>query len=344
MRLLGVLLVGAAEADVGPDRDHRWPVVRLGGVDGGVDRGEVIAILDALGVPAVCVVPRQHVLGERPGGRPIELDPVVVVQHDQPGQPQVPGQRARLRRDALLEVAVGADDVGPMIDDLVPVAVEFRGEPPLRDRHADGIGQPLAQRAGGRLDARGQSDLRVAGGDRAPLPERLEVVERDVVPGEVEERVQQHRGVARGQHEAVPVRPRGRARRMAEVACPERVGHRRGPHGRAGVPRVGLLDPVDGQRADGVDGEPVEAVRVDGHRSLRVRDGGFGPAWGAGRSGRRDGSGRGPQSYRVPRRGPAALSSADARPPRSATPSRPRQPARRTSTACRQRRPRHRAR
>ena len=31
---------------------------------------------------------------------------------------------------------------------------------------------------------------------RAPLAERLEVVERDVVAGQVEQRVQEHRGVA----------------------------------------------------------------------------------------------------------------------------------------------------
>ena len=34
-------------------------------------------------------------------------------------QAEVPGERARLRRDALLEVAVGADDVRAVVDELV---------------------------------------------------------------------------------------------------------------------------------------------------------------------------------------------------------------------------------
>ena len=42
---------------------------------------------------------------------------------------------------------------------------------------------------------------------RAPLPELLELVEREVVAGEVQHRVEEHRRVARGEHEAVAVRP-----------------------------------------------------------------------------------------------------------------------------------------
>ena len=64
------------------------------------------------------------------------------------------GQARRLGRDALLEVAVRADPVRPVVDDLVAGPVELGGEPALGDGHADGVGEALAERAGRRLDAR----------------------------------------------------------------------------------------------------------------------------------------------------------------------------------------------
>ena len=288
MRLLRVLLVRAAEADVGLDGDERGPVVRLGGLDGGVDRGDVVAVVHALGVPAVGVEARDDVLGERPGGGAVELDPVVVVEGDQLAELEVAGQRRGLGRDALLEVAVGADDVGAVVDDLVAGPVELAREAALRDGHAHAVDEALAERAGGGLDARRDAVLRVARGDRAPLAEALEVVEGDRVAGQVEHRVQQHARVAGGQDEAVPVRPGGVRGRVAEVLRPQGEGHRGHAHGRARVPGVGLLHAVDGQGADGVDGKPLELVRGQGHRCLRVRGTHWrdcGRRWGGGQRG-----------------------------------------------------------
>ena len=58
----------------------------------------VVAILDALGVPAVRVESLEYVL--RPGHRrrPIELNVVVVVDVGELAQPKVASQRGRLRR------------------------------------------------------------------------------------------------------------------------------------------------------------------------------------------------------------------------------------------------------
>ncbi len=271
MRLLRVVLVRAAEADVGADGDERRAVVGLGGVDRGRDRGEVVAVLDALGVPAVGVEPADDVLAERPGRRAVELDVVVVVQDDELAEPQVAGQRARLGRDALLHVAVGRDHVRPVVDDLVAGPVELEREPALGDRHPDRVAEPLAERAGRRLDAGRQAVLGVAGRDRAPLPERLEVVEAHAVAGQVEQRVQEHRRVAGGQDEPVAVGPGGVRRRVAKVARPQDVGHRGRAHRGARVSGVGLLDAVDGEGPDGVDRELVEAVGGEGHRCLRWR-------------------------------------------------------------------------
>ena len=110
-------------------------------------------------------------------GVALDRDVVVVVEADQLAEPEVARERRRLARDALLEVAVGADEVGVVVDDLVAVAVEARGEHALGQRHADRVGDALAERPGGHLDARGVPVLGVPGGGRAELAEALEVFE-----------------------------------------------------------------------------------------------------------------------------------------------------------------------
>ena len=245
----------------------------VGGLDRRGDRLDVVAVVDPLGVPAVGREAGQDVLAEGHRGRAVELDVVVVVEDRQLAQPEVAGERGGLGRDALLEVAVGADDVRPVVDDGVPGPVELAGEPALGDGHPDAVRDALAERAGGRLDARGQAVLGVARRPRAPLPEVPEVVERDLVAGQVEERVEEHRGVAGRQDEAVAVGPVGAGRGMAQEAGPQGVGHRRHAHRGAGMPGVRLLDAVDRERPDGVDGEPVEPVRGGGHGWSALRCG-----------------------------------------------------------------------
>ena len=77
------------------------------------------------------------------------------------------------------------------------------------------------------------------------------------VAGQVEQGVELGGGVAAGEDEAVPIRPVGPCRVGPEVAGPEGEGHGRLAHGRAGVAGLGLLDHVDRQEADRVDGGAV---------------------------------------------------------------------------------------
>ena len=168
----------------------------------------------------------------------------------------------------------------------MPVAIELRRQPPLGDGHPDRVGEALAERPGRRLDARRQAVLGMARGPRAPLPERLEVVEREVVAGQVEHRVQQHRGVPGAQDEAVAVRPVGVRRGVAEEARPERVGHRRRTHRRARMPRVRLLDAVDRQGPDGVDRQAVEVGADIGGHGWALRSGTDGVSMAPGRCAR----------------------------------------------------------
>ena len=164
-------------------------------------------------------------------------------------------ERRRFVADPFLEVAVAADDERAVVAELW---AEAGAEPALGDAHADGVGEALAQRAGGDVDARGVVDLGVAGRAALPLTERLQVVDRQPVAGEEEHGVLEDAGMAGGQHEAIPVRPVGIGGVVAHDARPQDMGQRRQGHGRARVTGVRLLRGVHRQPPNDVDAQLFE--------------------------------------------------------------------------------------
>ena len=198
------------------------------------------------------------------------------------------GQRNRLVADAFHQAAVAGDDVGVVVDDVV---AEPRVQQTLRQRHADGVGEALAERTGRRLDAGGVPVLGMAGRLGAELAEALQLIHFHArIAGEIEQRIEQHRAVAGRQHEAVAVRPVGiggvEAHRLAE----QHSGDIRHAHRHAGVAGLGRLHRIHGKGADGV-GHVVMGDRLRladrlarlGHRSIPEwpmwphRDACFGP-------------------------------------------------------------------
>ena len=229
-------------------------------VNARVSRVDLDVLAEVHDLPAVGLVALADVLGERLRGVALDRDVVVVVEDDQAAELQVAGERRGLGLDALLHVAVGGDHEGVVVDDVAEARVEHA----LGQRHADRRGDALAERAGRRLDADRVPLLRVARRLGLELAERLEVVHRDVVARQVQDRVQEHRGVPGAQHEAVavePVRVRGVVLHHLRV---ERVGHRRERHRRARMARVRLLDRVHRQGPDGVDGQLLETGLLGG--------------------------------------------------------------------------------
>ena len=231
----------------------------------------VVGVADARDVPAVADEARGDVLGERQARAALDRDVVVVVDPAEVREPEVAGQRGGLGRDALHHVAVAAERVDVVVEELVAGAVEVRGLPVAGDRHADGGRHALAERTGRRLDARRPAVLRVARAARVDLAEALDVVERDgqlaeplvgrvdgLHAGEVQQRVEQRRRVADREHEAIAARPDRVVRVEAQELLPQRVGDRRHRHRRAGVAGVRGLHGVHGQRADGGDRELVD--------------------------------------------------------------------------------------
>ncbi len=277
MRGGGVLLVGGAPADVAVD-DDQGRATRLGFevVEGGGDRLGVVGVDDVGDVPAVAGEPGRHVVVVGEVGFAVDRDVVVVVDPAEVVELQVAGDRGGLAGDPLHQAAVAGDRVDVEVEEVGPVA----GALPLRgDRHPDRGRDALSERPGGRLHPRGPAVLGVAGGARVELAEALDVGEADrrladhlVVGvdrphvGQVQQRVEQHRGVPGRKHEAIASRPDRVGGIEAQEALPERVGERRQRHRRPRMPRVRLLDRVDRKRPDRVDAELVDVARRVCHR------------------------------------------------------------------------------
>ncbi len=162
----------------------------------------------------------------------------------------MPGERDRLVADAFHEAAVAGEDVGVMIDDAIAQA---RVEQALGERHADRVGEALAQRARGRLDAGRMPILRMARGLGAELAEVRELLHRHArIARQMQDRVEQHRAMAGREYETVAVGPAGLGRIELEKAREQHGRHIGHAHGHAGMAGLGLLHRVHGQRADGV--------------------------------------------------------------------------------------------
>jgi hypothetical protein len=250
---LEAVLHGRAEAQVRAHEDQRGaPGVGHRLAQRAGDRLDVVAVGHLDRLPAVGFEARGLVLGERDLGAGRQRDRVVVVQAHQLAQLQVTGERRGLRRDALHQVAIADDGPGSMVDHRMAVAVVGAGQLRLGDGQSNRVGDALAQRSRGHLDAGRVAPLGVARRAAAPLSELLQVIDGQAVAGHVQQAVEQRRAVACRQHEAVAIGPLRVGGVVLEEARPQDVGHGRRVERQAGVAAVGLLHHVHGQKAQRV--------------------------------------------------------------------------------------------
>jgi hypothetical protein len=231
--------------------------VGLGSDDGAIDGVAVMAVNARNDLPAVGFEAFRRVVGEPALDMAVDRNAVVVVEDDQLAQSLRAGQRAHFVRNAFHQATVAGESVGVMVDDGMSVAVELRSEAAFRDRHAHRVCQTLTQRAGRGFHARCVAVFRVAGRLRMQLPECLEVVDRQVVAGQVQQRIQQHRTVSVRQHEAVAVGPVGIGRIVAQVTPPQHFRNLRHAHRCTGVTGIGFLHGIHRQCPDGT-GDRIE--------------------------------------------------------------------------------------
>jgi len=97
--------------------------------------------------------------------------------------------------------------VGPSIVIRLSSKTQAGAEILFGDGHPDGVGEPLAERAGRDLDAGGVARFGVSRRRRPPLAEVPQVVELESVAGQEQQRVLQDRRVPVGEDEPVAIGP-----------------------------------------------------------------------------------------------------------------------------------------
>gem|GEM_PF-1404837 len=249
MRCRRTLLVRCAVADDGLAGNDRRGIRILRRLD---CRGDGVGIVpvDPLGMPAVGVEPPHDVSRFRQRQRAVDRNVVVVEQDDQAVELEVAGKGRGFVADAFHQVAVARQHVGVMVDQVV---AEAGVEMALGERHADGRRQALAQRSGGRLDPGRVFVLRMARRLRADLTEIPDLVDRHgLVAEQMQQGVEEHRAVARRQHEPVAIWPIGRLGVELEKLREKHGCDIGGAHRHAGMAGLGRLYGVHSERADGI--------------------------------------------------------------------------------------------
>ena len=138
---------------------------------------------------SVCCVTRRDVFAEGFVGVAFDGDLVVVVDDDEFAELERAREGCGFGSDAFHHVAVGADGEGAVVDDFVSGPVVSVGEDLFGECETDGVAEALAEWTGGSFDAGSEAEFRVTGRLAFPLSEVFDLVEREVVAGEVEHRV-----------------------------------------------------------------------------------------------------------------------------------------------------------
>ena len=272
---LGAGLVRRAPADLrSADDQRRLAIARFGGLRGRFDCSGVMPVDRSDHAPAVGAEARRRVVAEPALDFTVDRDAVVVVVADQLVEPEHAGQRGDFMADAFHQTAVAEEDPGAVIDELEALAIEARGEQLLGECHADRIGDALAERAGRGFHTRRDAVLRMAGRLRVQLAKALELVERQVIAAQVQQRVVQHRAMAVRHDEAVAIGPLRVGRTVAQMIAPEHFGNIGHAHRHAGMAGLRRFHGVDREEADGV-GEATAGVGSQGFAhvgSMEYRD------------------------------------------------------------------------
>jgi len=241
-----------------------------------VDGVDIVPVDRRDDVPAIRRKAPRRVVGEPAFGLAVDRDPVVVVERDEPRESQRSGERRGFVRDALHQAAVAHEHVRAVIDDGLTRTIERLRQQPLGKRHPDRVGESLPEWAGRGLDAGCDAGLRMSRRFGMELAEALELLHRQIVAGEMQQRVLQHRAMSVRQHEAIAIDPMRIARVVTQVARPERHGDLGHPHRHARVSGLRGFDCVHRECADCVCKLAVGRFRARRHGSGSDRSVGHG--------------------------------------------------------------------
>src|SRR5215469_923181 len=234
------------------------------------DATNVVRIADSQDIPSIRDETCLNVFGKGDARVALDRDVIVVVNPTQIVETEMSRQRCSLRRYTFHQAPVTTDGINVVVEDVETRPIVAVSKPLLSDRHANARCRTLSERSSCGLNARYPVVFRMPGRFAIELAEAANVVESDrrlpqgfvvrihgLNASEMERRPEQHGGMAVRKHETIAIGPDRVLRIEFQDTIPYRIDERRQRHGRSGVPGVGLLHGIDGERANGVDAQLI---------------------------------------------------------------------------------------
>ena len=220
------------------DDDRRFALRDTGHFDGGADLLHALAV-DFDDVPAVGRETSADVFRQSDLRGAFDADAVVIIEENQIVQFQMAGKSAGFMGGAFHDAAVAADHIDLLVEQAVARA-DGGLELLHADRHTDGGGETGSQRASRHFDAFRVAIFRMAWALAAPLTERLQIIDRQTEVEQMQQRIDQHGAVARGEDETVAADPLRIIGIEAEEFAPQRERVVRAAHRHARMAGIGL--------------------------------------------------------------------------------------------------------
>ena len=148
-------------------------------------------------------------------------------------------------RYAFHHAAVAHADVGVVVNNVQTVFIEFGSQDFFGQSHAYCVGNTLSQWAGCGFHAVGIAIFRMAGGFAVQLAEIFQIINGNVVAGQVQQAVKNHGGMTIGEDKTIAVVEFWVGRIMIEELRPQYFRHFRHTHRCAGVAGVCFLYGID---------------------------------------------------------------------------------------------------
>ena len=181
-------------------------------------------------IPAIGSKAPDRIVAKPAADGTIDADSIIVIQCDKFVELEDACERAGFMADAFHQATVAEKYIGAVIDDGVARLIELVTEEFLGQRHTYRVGDALSKRASGRFNANRHADFGVSRGLAVHLPKALEFADGQVVARQVQQGVENHRGMTVREHKAISVGPMRVCRIVAQMSIPERNRHFGHPH------------------------------------------------------------------------------------------------------------------
>src|SRR6516162_10581714 len=106
---------------------------------------KIVRIVDTQHIPMIGAKARSDVFSKGDAGAAVESDVIVVVDPAEIVESKMAGKRGRLRADAFHQATVAANGINVIAEEFEARLIVTAAEPFSRDRHADTVGDALAQ-------------------------------------------------------------------------------------------------------------------------------------------------------------------------------------------------------